>query len=191
MKKAKRTPIEARAAEIADVEGLTRLYTYRNAYAQTLQLPFQSTEIWRKRLMTNDETQHTLVAIVSGELVGNLGLTRLVRPRRAHVGEIGMAVRDDWQGKGVGSALMRSAIDLADNWLGLRRLELRVHADNARAIALYRKFGFEVEGTHRAYALRDGVYVDSLSMARLIEGPRIISASRKANAHPGVQVHKI
>ena len=179
MKKAKRIAIEVRAAEIADVEALTRLYTHRNAYAQTLQLPFQSTEIWRKRLTTNDETQHTLVAIVSGELVGNLGLTRLTRPRRAHVGEIGMAVRDDWQGKGVGSALMQAAVDLADNWLGLRRLELRVHADNARAIALYRKFGFEVEGTHRAYALRDGVYVDSLSMARLIEGPPIENTNRK------------
>lgn len=158
---------------MADVDALTRLYTHRNAYAQTLQLPFQSTEIWRKRLTTNDETQHTLVAIASGELVGNLGLTRLTRPRRAHVGEIGMAVRDDWQGKGVGSALMQAAVDLADNWLGLRRLELHVHVDNARAIALYRKFGFEVEGTHRAYALRDGLYVDTLSMARLIEGPRI------------------
>jgi putative acetyltransferase len=61
-----------------------------------------------------------------------------------------MGVRDDWQGKGVGSALMRAALDLADNWLGLRRLELNVHADNERAIALYRKFGFEIEGTHRA-----------------------------------------
>jgi putative acetyltransferase len=90
-----------------------------------------------------------------------------------------MAVRDDWQGKGVGSALVRAELDLADNWLGLRRLELHVHADNARAIALYRRFGFEVEGTHRAYSLRDGVYVDSLSMARLIEGPRIKSASKK------------
>ena len=43
----------------------------------------------------------------------------------------------------------------------------RVYADNERAIALYRKFGFEAEGTHRAYALRDGRYVDALAMARL------------------------
>ena len=101
-----------------------------------------------------------LVAAVAGEVVGNLGLTRFTRPRRAHVGEIGMGVRDDWQGKGVGSALLVAALDLADNWLGLRRIELHVHADNDRAIALYRKFGFEVEGTHRAYAIRDGVYVE-------------------------------
>ena len=165
-----------RPAELSDVEALTRLFAHRNAHAQTLQLPLQSTEVWRKRLASNDDTQITLVAAVAGEVVGNLGLTRITRPRRAHVGEIGMAVRDDWQGKGVGSALLQAAIDLADNWLGIRRLELHVHADNDRAIALYRKFGFALEGTHRAYALRDGVYVDSLSMARLIEGPRMPKA---------------
>jgi putative acetyltransferase len=173
MKRARGIKIEIRAAEMSDVEALTRLYTHRNAYSQTLQLPLQSTEVWRKRLTHNDDARHMLVALVSGEVVGNLGLTRLIRARRAHVGEIGMAVRDDWQGKGVGSALMRAALDLADNWLGLRRLELSVHADNARAIALYRKFGFEVEGTHRAYSVRDGVYVDSLSMARITDGPRM------------------
>jgi len=173
MKKPKRIKIEVRAAEMTDVEALTRLYAGRNAYAQTLQLPFQSAEVWRKRLTHNDDTQHTLVATAGGELVGNLGLTRFTRPRRGHVGEIGMGVRDDWQGKGVGTALMEAALDLADRWLGLRRLALHVHADNARAIALYRRFCFAVEGTHRAYSLRNGVYVDSLSMARLIEGARI------------------
>ena len=76
---------------------------------------------------------------------------------------------------------MQAALDLADNWLRLRRVELRVYADNARAIALYGKFGFEVEGTHRAYSIRNGVYVDSLSMARIVEGPRInMAGGRKS-----------
>lgn len=179
MKKPKRSKIEVRAIELPDVDALTQLFTHRNAYSQTLQLPFQSSEVWRKRLATNDDTQIGLVATVAGEVVGNIGLTRFTRPRRAHVGEIGMAVRDDWQGKGVGSALLEAALDLADNWLGMRRIELHVHADNERAIALYRKFGFELEGTHRAYAIRNGVYVDSLSMARLIEGPRIAKGAKK------------
>lgn len=182
MKSAKRSKIEVRAAEFSDAEALTRIFADRNAYAQTLQLPLQSIEVWRRRLTHNDDTQHTLVATVAGDVVGNLGLTRFTRPRRAHVGEIGMAVRDDWHGKGVGSVLMEAALDLADNWLGLRRIELHVHADNERAIALYRKFGFEVEGTHRAYAIRNGVYVDSLSMARLIEGPRIAKDAKKAKS---------
>ena len=66
-----------------------------------------------------------------------------------------------------GSALVSAVIDLADNWLALRRLELAVFVDNAPAVALYEKFGFSVEGTYREYAFRDGRYVDAYAMARL------------------------
>ena len=62
---------------------------------------------------------------------------------------------------------MRAALDMADNRLNLSRLDLRVYVDNAPAIALYEKFGFEVEGTHRRFAFRDGEYVDAHVMARL------------------------
>ena len=78
-----------------------------------------------------------------------------------------MAVRDEWQGKGVGTALMRAAVDLADRWLNVSRLELEVYTDNEPAVRLYKKFGFVVEATLRAFAYRDGGYVDAYSMARL------------------------
>jgi putative acetyltransferase len=94
MRKATRRKIAIRAAEAGDYQALARLYADRNAYAQTLQLPFPNPELWRKRLAQNDETQHTLVATVAGDIVGNLGLMRLTRARRAHVGELGMGVRD-------------------------------------------------------------------------------------------------
>ena len=78
-----------------------------------------------------------------------------------------MAVRDDWQGKGAGTALMQAAVDLADKWLNLTRLELEVYTDNEPAIRLYKKFGFTIEGTLAQFAFRDGQYVDSYLMARL------------------------
>ena len=54
------------------------------------------------------------------------------------------------------------------------RIELGVYADNSRAIALYERFGFVHEGRHRGHALRDGEYVDTLTMARLhLKPPRI------------------
>jgi putative acetyltransferase len=62
--------------------------------------------------------------------------------------------------------------DCADNALGLRRIELTVFADNAPAIALYRKSGFAEEGRSRAYAMRDGVLADALHMARIVDAPR-------------------
>jgi len=62
---------------------------------------------------------------------------------------------------------MQACVDLADNRLGLTRLDLRVYVDNEPAISLYEKFEFEVEGIHRRFALRDGEYVDARVMARL------------------------
>src|SRR5439155_24610069 len=101
--------------------------------------------------------------------------------RRSHVGGIGLCVHDDFHRRGIGSALLAALIDLADNWLGLRRLELTVYVDNAPAIALYRKYGFVIEGTRRQDAFRDGVYVDSHAMARLqdaLSSGRIVRAAQ-------------
>jgi L-phenylalanine/L-methionine N-acetyltransferase len=63
--------------------------------------------------------------------------------------------------------LLTAAVDLADRWLNLSRLELTVYVDNAAAIALYKRFGFQQEGVLRHYAFRDGAYVDVLAMARI------------------------
>ena len=162
--------ITVRRAEPGDYEALHRIISGPRAIAGTLQLPFPSAEKWRKRLSEPSEDQFSLVACVDGEVVGNLGLeANPTRWRMRHVGRIGMAVRDDWQGKGVGTALMEAALDLADNWLSLTRIELTVYTDNVAGIALYEKFGFEIEGTHRRFAFRDGEYVDAYSMARLRE----------------------
>jgi putative acetyltransferase len=128
-------------------------------------------ETWRKRIADRGADDHLLVAEVDGIVVGNLGLhPASSSPRRRHAGLIGMSVRDDWHGKGVGRALLAAALDLADNWLNYRRLELTVYTDNLAAQALYRSCGFEVEGTHREFAFRDGHFVDALAMARLRPG---------------------
>jgi L-phenylalanine/L-methionine N-acetyltransferase len=113
-----------------------RIMSAPRAVAGTLQLPLQSAEAWRKRLAEPPEGLFLLVACAEGELVGNLGLkTFPIRPRIRHSGTIGMAVRDDWQGMGVGTHLLRTALDLADNWLNLTRVELTVYTDNAAGMA--------------------------------------------------------
>jgi putative acetyltransferase len=162
------TNIAIRRAEPDDYEALHRIFSAPKAIRGTLQLPFPSLERWRKRLAEPPEGLFSLVASVDGDVVGSLGLhTFPNRPRRRHVGQIGMGVRDDWHGQGVGTALMEAAIDLADNWLNVKRLELTVFTDNAPAIHLYEKCGFVTEGTLVHYAFRDGQYVDCFAMARL------------------------
>jgi putative acetyltransferase len=160
--------INVRSAEVSDAEALQRVYAAPRAMWGTLQLPYASVESRRKRLGDMQPGRHLLVAEVDGDVVGSIGLfTQHDRPRRAHVGEIGMGVRDDWQGKGIGTALMAAVVDMADNWLQIKRLELTVYVDNPPAIALYKKFGFEHEGVLRMYAFRDGQYVDAYAMGRI------------------------
>jgi putative acetyltransferase len=161
--------ITIRGTEPSDYEAVQLIFAGPQVVWGTLQLPFPSAELWRKRLSEPPEGLYSLSACVDeNEVVGQLGLhTFPNQPRRRHAGQIGMAVRDDWQGKGVGTALMQAAIDLADNWINLTRLELEVYTDNEPAIRLYKKFGFTIEGTLLGFAYRDGQYVDTYMMARL------------------------
>jgi putative acetyltransferase len=160
--------ITIRRAEPDDADAITAIHAGPKAMRSTLHLPYPTKERWRKRLADPLDGNYHLVACVDGEVVGNLGLgTYLDSPRRRHVGSLGMSVRDDWQGKGLGTALMQAAVDLADNWLNLTRLELEVFTDNEPAIGLYKKFGFIIEGTCAGYAYRDGEFVDTYLMARL------------------------
>ena len=157
-----------RRAQPIDYEAVSRIFEGTKAFSGTLQLPFPSAERWRQRLAEPPEGSFNLLACVENEVVGQLGLHTLPNnPRRRHVGQIGMAIRDDWQGKGAGSALMQAAVNLADQWLNLSRLELEVYTDNEAAIRLYRKFGFNIEGTLIRFAYRDGQFVDAYAMARL------------------------
>ena len=159
--------VSIRHAEPDDAEAIHQILSGPRSTAGTLQLPLQSVEGVRKRFFSETpEGLYQLVACVE-EVVGYLGLEAFTQSRRRHVGAIRIAVRDDWQGKGIGSALMEAALDLADNWLNLIRLELTVNAENAAGISLYEKFGFAIEGTHRLYAFRNGEYVDAYSMTRI------------------------
>jgi putative acetyltransferase len=160
--------IKIRRAEPSDAEAMRKIFEYPNVIRGTLQLPFPSTENWRKRLAEPQDGTYSLIALINDEAIGQLGLHTFPHiPRRRHVGQIGMAVRDDWQGQGVGSALMQAMTDLADKWLNLTRIELEVYTDNESAIHLYKKFGFVIEGTHPQFAYRDGQFADVYAMARL------------------------
>ncbi len=65
------------------------------------------------------------------------------------------------------SRLLAAVLEVADNWMGLQRVELTVYTDNQPALALYKRHGFDVEGQLLDYALRDGRLTDVYSMARL------------------------
>ena len=160
--------LQIRRAEPNDCSAIHEMFSSPKVFEGTLQLPYPSLEQWRQRLAEPGDGTYHLVAVAGGRVVGMLSVqTFPSRPRRRHVGAIGISVQAEWQGKGVGTALMRAGLDLADKWLNLTRLELEVYTDNEPAIRLYERFGFEREGILRRHAFRDGQYVDSYMMARL------------------------
>jgi putative acetyltransferase len=161
--------VKIRAFRMSDLDDVLELRTMPKSQRETLQLPFISHDALTKRYESLKPTDHSLVAVLEDtqKVVGNIGLIQATNPRRAHTAHIGMSVHDEYHNQGIGTMLMDAVIDLADNWLNLKRLELEVYVDNEPAIHLYEKYGFETEGTLRNYAFRDGHFVDAYMMARL------------------------
>lgn len=156
-----------RAAEPEDVPALAEVWAQPQAIRGTLQRPFVSVEERRSRFQASEPGRLLLVAEIGGKVVGSAGLVRQASPRRAHAADVGVTVHDAYAGRGVGGALVGALVEQADLWLNLSRLELVVYCDNARAIRLYERFGFEREGRLRAYAWREGAWADCFAMARL------------------------
>jgi putative acetyltransferase len=155
-----------RAVEPGDLAGFAELMGLPKVRWGTRRLPFESQDQYRKWLESPPEGTTTIVAVLDGRIVGSADVVQY-KGRRRHAGGIGLCVHDDFHDRRIGTALMAALIELADDWLDLKRLELTVQTDNTPAIRLYKKSGFEVEGTLRANAFRAGVYVDAYAMARL------------------------
>jgi RimJ/RimL family protein N-acetyltransferase len=127
-------------------------------------LRIEQIETMLKNLGPND---HYFVAEVDGSVVGYVGLTQNRSARKSHIGELFVGVDNDYQGKGIGTALVNKVLDVADNWLFLERVELEVLETNPRAQALYERLGFLVEGKKLGAFRSSGKYVDVIFMARI------------------------
>jgi len=163
-----------RAARPEDAAAFARWMAEPEVFGALLQMPHPTEAAWREKLSAprSGDNDVSLVAEVDGCAVASAGLFRAgAHVRRRHASVLGISVAREAQSRGVGRALMQALTDYADRWGQILRIELTVFADNARAIALYERFGFVREGLHRGYGLRDGRYVDTLSMARLHPNP--------------------
>ena len=174
------SPVTIRRAALADAAAFARIMGDPAVLSNLMQLPYTDTAQWAARLAdTLSPGKPDLLLVAERpdphgdpQVVATAGLhpsgTAL---RRRHVMTLGISVAVEAQGQGVGLAMMRALCDWSDHWGQVLRLELTVFADNLRAIRLYERCGFVHEGRHTGYALRDGHYADSLSMARLHPHP--------------------
>lgn len=156
-----------RIEDAAAVNEIRRMDGVRENILGIISERLTRSEDFIKGLSKND---HLLVAEVEEKgmkkVVGMIGMNVSSNPRLRHSASVGIMVHVDYQGKGIGTALFKKVIDLADNWLMLTRLELTVFVENDRAVKLYKSLGFQIEGTRKYGAIRNGQYADEYLMAR-------------------------
>lgn len=124
--------------------------------------PLASTHAFVMNNIANGYPQ--FVTIAGGDVVGWCDVLPRERPIYAHAGVLGIGLLPAFRGFGHGAMLMATTMSEAYR-RGLSRIELTVHADNTRAIALYERIGFKREGIMRDAALIDGHYKDVILMA--------------------------
>jgi RimJ/RimL family protein N-acetyltransferase len=110
-----------------------------------------------------------LIAEHNGQIAGSLNFAGGTKKRTAHTGEFGISVRKDFWSKGIGKALLARMIEWSKETGVIRKINLRVRSDNARAINLYKSFGFKENGLITRDFLIDGVFYDSIHMGLYID----------------------
>ncbi len=149
-----------------DKEALVAMYASMSPEAIKWGLPPYDRariERWNSDLTNNI----TLIARLEERIVGHLRLFRIPFERRKGVGEVLIYIHQDFQNLGLGTRMMRKAIELAKEQ-GFHRIGLTVVADNHNAIKVYEKVGFKKEGVAReTFYGDDHRYHDEVEMGMI------------------------
>jgi RimJ/RimL family protein N-acetyltransferase len=165
---------EIREAREEDAEALLKLQKTLDSETRFMLLePGERDVTWNQ---IRDEITRTraqensllLVAESGGELVGFLGAFGGRYRRNRHRALVVVGVLQKFVGRGIGTRLFEELEDWA-RLNNIHRLELTVMEHNKPGIALYRKMGFDIEGTRKDSLLVDGYYVDEYTMAKIVE----------------------
>lgn len=167
--------VEIRAAGRGDVAAL--LAYFRIVGGETEDLTFGDEGLGiteaeeEKHVERTRETPNALmlVATIEGEIVAVLTFAGGVRARTRHAGELGISVARAHWGEGIGRALMESMLAWGAFVGGVRKVNLHVVTTNARAIALYEKLGFVVEGRQSRTVRMGEEFRETLLMGRCLD----------------------
>lgn len=121
-------------------------------------------------LIAESANNLSLVALDGKRIIGSASVLAESQPRVAHIGEVGISILKEYWGMGLGAYMMEELILWAEASGIIRRLELMVQVRNERAVKLYEKFGFTIEGTLKRGARSDeGQFLDVYLMSLLID----------------------
>jgi L-phenylalanine/L-methionine N-acetyltransferase len=161
--------MKIRPIEVKDAEKLVEIMRQRTVLPNIIALPSLRIGKFEERLKNPSPNQHDFVAEIDGKVVGLCGLNQ-GGGRRAHTGSLFVFIDEEYHGRGIGTSLIQNAIDLADNWLMIERIELTVIDVNTKAKALYEKLGFNNEGFKHGSIVQNGRFAGEYCMARFRPG---------------------
>ena len=162
-----------RGIKLEDAEGFVSLVKQVEESADFMMMEAGertlSAEQQRKRIeqMKSGGNSTILLAEEDGKLVGYLIVVGGDAKRVLHRGYLVIGILNEFRGQGIGTKLFSHL----DDWAKahhISRLELTVVIQNEMAVALYKKSGFEIEGTKRNSLLIDNVFYDEYYMAKLL-----------------------
>lgn len=130
---------------------------------QEIKLTIEQANEWINSFLTN-ENSVLLIAEYENEIIGNIDLTGSRRKIMEHTAVIGMGMLKEWRNSGLGTALLKLAIEWAKENPILELLWLQVYTDNKLGLGLYRKMGFEENGIMKNFFKQDEKYFDNLTM---------------------------
>lgn len=137
---------------------------YTLTQADELTFTIEQERNWIKTHIA-DDAHLIIVAEIDDRVVGQLDFMNGHRKRNSHTGEFGMGVHKDFRELGIGSFLLKALIGWAKNHSEIKKINLSVHKTNERAIAAYKKQGFQIEGTRtKDLKYPNEVYVDTVLM---------------------------
>ena len=108
-------------------------------------------------------------AVLNGKIIGTLNFLAPSRKRVAHRGMLGLTILKKYWGLGVGSNLMEYFLQWVMENRQTSKIDLEVKEDNVRAIKLYLKYGFKIEGRITKGILVDGKFYDIYYMGKEIQ----------------------
>ncbi|MBA2287593.1 MAG: GNAT family N-acetyltransferase [Ktedonobacteraceae bacterium] len=154
-----------RPVRLEDAEALWTIARQEGVIETTMALPRLRLEQRRQSLNTLSENDHYVVAEKASQVAGLAGLT-VGSGRLRHSGYVFIHVAAQYQGQQIGTRLLQTLLDLADQWLLLRRVELTVLTENEGACRLYERLGFVIEGCRKMSGIAQGEIKDEWLMAR-------------------------
>lgn len=128
--------------------------------------PLERTEVSLKRKIDKDFPNFFAVTDYD-TVVGWCDITPNPKDYFKHVGTLGMGIIKEYRGRGLGRELLEVTLDYAKK-RDLEKVELEVYESNKRAISLYKKLGFLVEGIKRNSKKVNGVYEDIYIMGKML-----------------------